>query len=322
MPNRILSILLAVLFLAACSDDDCADCPEQPGDLEPTLDNIWPHADGTTWTYDLRYDVHEGPVPADEVPPLPTMAELHAALQAPVAEDLLSSDLGLYRLQFDGMVTTDTDITAQNLVETIYAPVGDVRTVVAEPRDRQDRFLRLVARVRPDLRSLLAERFGFSAPDAAKSLDEVGTIFFLGAYAFAAEDTGYYGYGDVSVDHTWTYIEGDLAPGTSWSLELLGGGSDLWLYGQVWSVGDQEVAGATYANAVEYMYVVDLGIQEEVDEEGNLLGSIRSYMYGATVFVPGVGPVACQERHVFGGSADLQDDEPTRIFNHRCTLVP
>lgn len=317
--KRISLLLCAALLLAGCSDDDCPSCPGSQDPPEPTLDNIWPHADGTRWTYDLRYAVHDGPEPSEDVPPLPTMEELHAALQQPVDTPQQTLDSGLYRLEFDGEITSETGVTGQDLVESVYAPVGGERSMRWEPARYEERFLQLVARFRPDLREAIGGGAGEvpTAPD--KELDEMGTLYFLGAYVFAAEDTGYYGYGDVSTGHAWSYLEGDLTPGSSWSLELLGGGSDLWLHGQIWSVGEQEIGGQVHPEAVTVLYVVDLGVQQEADDEGNLIGMTRSYMSGITVFAPGVGPVACTERHVFAGGGPLGG--PSLITESRCILV-
>jgi len=318
--KRFLFILLATSLLSGCSDDDCPSCPQSPDPAAPALDNIWPHADGERWTYDLQYAVHEGLAPSEEPPPLPTMAALHAALRQPVTPPQQSLDTGLYRLEFAGEITSETGITGQDLVETVYAPIAGETVLRSAARRHEESFLALVARLRPDLRATIAERWGVRPGVADKSLADMGTLFFLGAYVFAAEDTGYYGYGDVSTDHTWAYLEGDLTPGSSWSLELLGGGSDLWLHGRIWSVGEQEIGGRVHTNAVEVMYLVDLGVQQEVDEQGNILGRARSYMYGTTLFVPDVGPVACVERHVFAGNELL--GEPSQITETRCTLAP
>ncbi len=177
------------------------------------------------------------------------MADLHAALGQPVATPEPSLDTGLHRLEFAG--------------EAVLRSAA---------RRQEERFLEVVARLRPDLRATIAERWG-------------------------------------------------VLPGVAdRSLELLGGGSDLWLHGQIWPVGEQEIGGRVHADAVEVMYLVDLGVQQEVDEGGDLLASVRSYMDGTTVFVPDVGPVACIERHVFAGSGLFE--EPSQITESRCVRVP
>ena len=75
-------------------DDDCIDCP--PADLppEPTLANIWPHAEGTQWVYDFDFNQYAGPDLTDPPPPLPSLADLHAALQLPIPTDLIEADEG------------------------------------------------------------------------------------------------------------------------------------------------------------------------------------------------------------------------------------
>jgi hypothetical protein len=314
----ILFILAAALLMVGCDDDD-PTCPEPEGTPTPTLANIWPHADGTSWLYDLTVASYE-PYPAlEDTVPLPSMDELYALLAAPVTEDLLNHEEGLYRLQFDGEITTDTGITGQDLVETYYAPLDGLNGA-DKGAEAADPLLSFLYQTRPDLRDNIIAHVG---PEK-EFLDESGTIFFLSAYVFSAEESGIYGYGDVTTGPAWTYLEGDLEPGSSWSLQLVPGvADDIWLYGQVRSVGDWTEGDRTWNNAVECFYLVDLGLQAQTTEGGDLLGVYQSYMIGVTVFVPGVGPVACHERHVLAPFDDnLGEAEDGGIFEFRCLLVP
>jgi hypothetical protein len=314
----ILGIFL-LLAAAGCNDDDCDDGLTTPPADQPTMANIWPHADGNDWVYDLEFNVHAAQEAVDPVPPLPTMAELHTALGQPIATEQISSDPGLYRLTFEGNVTTDTGVTGQNLVERVYDVVWEERKSASPAGD--DDFLRTLARSRPDLRPAIAERLGLPAESLDKSLDEAGHLFFLGAYAFAAEDSGYFGYGDLNTQHAWVYLEGDLEVGSTFSLQLVPDlTDDVWLYGEIWSVGDREVGGVQYANVVECMYLVDMGIANVTDAYGNPEGEFRSYMYGVTLFVPELGPVACQERRIVAPDEVVAPGEGG-IFEFLCEIV-
>jgi hypothetical protein len=310
-----LLIMAAAVLVAGCNDDD--DCPQCPADNlgpAPTLANIWPHADGAQWVYDLTFNQY-APVNADPTPPMPSLAELHAALQAPVPTDLVESSTALYRLQFDGEVTTESGVTAQNLVGTYFTELGEVRVV-----DSRRSLLLAIARARPDRRDAILARLGLRA-DQAKSLADAREPFFLGAYAFAFEDSGYFGYGDLDDHHSWVYLAGDLEVGSEFSLllapELI---DDVWLYGKIWSVGDRIVDGVIWHDVVECLYAVDLGIVQATGEDGDLLGTARNYYYGTTLFVPAVGPIACDERHVWI-STDLLQEPWTSYEEYHCRLA-
>ena len=308
--------LLLVIPLLGCGDDDDPTCPDTGDDPTPTLANIWPHADGTGWIYDLQSSLYAPAEGTGDAPPLPTMEELHAAAQLPVTEDLLEREDGLYRLLFDGPITSDTGITGQDLVESVYMPVEETKRAAAAT----DPLLPLLYRVRPDLRPRLA-----AVVDPEKALLEVPDgLYFMGAYVFAAEDTGYYGYGDINTQHAWTYLEGDLQPGDTWTLQLVPGiTDDIWLHGRIWSVGDWSDGRRTWSNAVECLYLVDMGLARQTDEQGNLIATYRQYMYGITVFVPTVGPVSCLERRVLAPTDDiLQDPFAGGTYEFRCTLAP
>lgn len=320
MTRRLLALILAAavaLPLAGCLDDDDCECPACPDVADPpapTLDNIWPHADGTAWLYDLTVREYTSAGLGDDPPPLPTWAQIDSLLNEPVDAELDGEDVGLYGLEFDGDVVTDTGVTGQDLVETIYADIWS-EDVKAAPA-RLDPVLALVARARPDLRPAIAARLGLdeaalAAALADKALDSMGALFFLGAYAFAAEDDGYYGYGDLNTEHAWTYLEGPLAGGATWTLQLVPDlADDIWLHGYIWSVEDVALGGRTWHHAVDVLYLVDMGLQMVTDESGNIIGEFQSYMYGHTVFAPEVGPVACIERRFIGPDGILQDGGP------------
>jgi len=319
--SKLLAVSCVLLFVAAgCDEDDeCARCPDLPDDPEPTLANIWPHEDGTEWVYDLEYGQFEGPDVSEEPPPLPSMEDLHAALQQPVDADQLGLDVGLYRLLFDGQVTTETGVVGQDLVEAFYSEVDPLLRETGDARSCEQRLLRTLARARPDLRPAILKRLG-GAADWSKDLADARSPFFLGAYAFAFEDSGYYAYGDLDTEHAWTYLEGDLSVGSEFSLQLVPEiADDIWLHGRVWSVEDRDISGIAWPNALEYLYVVDLGVQTATDEGGEVIGYVHPYVYGTTVFVPEVGPVACHERHVIFADEILQDGGG--IEEYRCLIA-
>jgi hypothetical protein len=321
MWKRLCLLCLCLAILAGCNDEECAQCPDPViADPEPTMANLWPHADGTSWVYDLEFNQYTGPPIVDPVPPMPSMQALHAALGVPLDNDLLSEDQGLYRLRFEGNVTTESGVTAQNLVGTLYDEAGLTIAATSGAADGERRLLRLIARVRPDLRSQILGRLGETA-EALKTLDEASPPYFLSGYAFAFEDSGYYGYGDLNTDHSWVFLEGDLAVGAQFSMQLIPDiVDDIWLYGQIWAIGDRAIDGVTWPNVLECMYAIDMGVVEFIDESGDIVGEFRQYIYGSTLYAPGFGPIASQERQIFVPDQVLQDPIGG-VFEYNCVLA-
>ena len=314
MTKRILILvaMTALLFLLpACNDDDeCPTCPDT-GTPAPTMANIWPHADGTAWTFDGVYRESTVPTPVkDYGTEIPPMDDLHAALGEPLPGVVTMEEDGLYRFAFDGETTTLSGATGQKVVETMFA---------APPEDGPDPLLALIARARPDLRPALAARYGIGTKDFS---EVPGSPYFLGGYCFSAEEEGYFGYGDVDQNHSWVYLEGDLSVGSEFSLQLVPALTDgVWLYGRVWSLGDRTVNGIDYENVLEVMYVIDLGESMVTDEQGNLLGTSHPYMYGNSFFVPEVGPVEGTERRVFPTPDPVEKSVEGEYFEYVFDLV-
>ncbi len=243
---------LAAVMLGACSDDE--------GGPAPTLQNIWPHADGSAWTFEVTHawDRREDlEMPAT----LPSMEALHAELQQPPQGAAASVDTYLYTFALDGLTATSAGMPVQAVVNTLEPAAA-----------------------------------GLKAP-----FDRVGSqvSVLLSGSAFAFQDSGYYRYSTTSADPRWIYLEGDLRPGTEFSLHQ--GGLlpfDWWLSGRVWSVGDRLIGGRHYADVVECMYRLDLGGAEY---DGR---TVRNIIYGVLFYAPGTGPVTWHERsHILSGTA-------------------
>lgn len=321
MWKRLVTASLLLLLLAGCNGDDCVDCPGDPPPPQPTLANVWPHADGTGWIYDLDYSERLDPGIADPAAPLPSLQDLHDALDLPAGSQLVREDRGLYRLRFDGAVTTGSGVTAQRLTGTIYDEADPDGFGGAGAEDGERALLRLVARVRPDLRPRILARLGEDAR-SLKDLAGVDTPYFLGGYAFAFEDSGYYGYGDLNTSHSWVYLEGDLAVGAQFSLKLVPDlAADIWLYGQVWSIGDRTVGGVVWPNVLECMYAIDLGLSVLTDESGTAIGEFRSYIYGTTFFAPEFGPIAGRERRILAPQQIMDGPEAGTVIDYTCVIA-
>ncbi len=294
---------------------------------EPDLANIWPNDDGDTWKYGIEAvggDPGGGAIYPDpqDVPPLPTMAELYAWLgEAPaIAEP--DDARGYLRLQFDGMKTTDSGVTAQNLAETFYQPRQVDKAGV--PGDWSRRLAEVLMRARPDLREEIARRLPAAAAGAAaKALDpaEIEPLFLFG-YAWEKTDSYIGTYGDLDQLLAWKFLEADLEPGHQFAHQLVPSlAGDVWLYGRVWRSLDCTVGGRTYRNCREVLYGLDMGVQVATDEQGQTAGAVRSYGAATIVYAPEVGPVLCHERISLGSSGALQDAPQGWLVDRRVELV-
>lgn len=298
MPRRLVfRILIAaalLLSVVACKDDVTG-----PDPIKPTMVNIWPHEDGTAWSFDGSYAKYEFPakaMPLDTA--LPSMAALHAELQRPIAGTPAETLTGILTMTLDGTITTRTGVTAQNLSVDFIADT----TGVTAP----DPLLNLIARCRPDLRPAILRRM-----DATKILFGPFPPILLNGHAFAYEDSGYYGYGDLDTNHSWVYLTGGVDEGDEFSLQLIPALADnIWLHGQIWSVGARIIGGRRFANVVECMYVIDMGEQVATDENGDPIGPVRSYVYGTIFYAPEVGPVYVHQRSSVIKNDALQDAPP------------
>jgi len=284
--RRSPAALLCPPLLAACLLGVVA-CHEDGGGGTPLLADAWPHDDGRGWSYETTITEYEPDTTAGADDALPTFAEAHAALEVPWDIDVVSAEATFYHLLFDGMVTTESGATGQNL--EAWLDRADSGKGV-ERCDGERALLGRLAMVRPGLA-------------AAGRLDKTAFAslgpLLLNGYAFAFEDTGYYGYGDLDLRHSWAYLVRSLRPGTEFVQQLVPAlADDIWLHGRIWSVQDRTIGGARYRDVVECVSIVDMGLQEVVDEQGNPLGEGRSYMYGRVFYAPDVGPVAFQERSV------------------------
>ncbi len=301
------SLLILLLAAAGCSDDDCATCPgDDSADLEPTIANVWPNADGNVWIYDNATAAFEGDPdeqsdPDDPLPELPSMETLHARLVEPVPFAPLGSSDGLYRMAFDGDVTTHSDVTAQNLTEELFNPAAGMRLLP----NREERLRELILTLRPDLRPK-----GEPKPRDKAAGDELEVPLLMGGYAFDATEAGLYSYGDISTNHSWIYLESDLSVGHEFTMQLVPElADDIFLYGRIWSVGELAIGERTYENCVECFYLIDMGVQVATDENGVVLYWGRAYLYGSVYYSPGVGPIRCHQRAHLVPDPILQDGE-------------
>ncbi len=115
---------------------------------------------------------------------------------------------------------------------------------------------------------------------------------------------------------TWTYLAGEIAPGETFSHQLIPElADDIYLYGTVQAVDATVVTeNATYTNAVKVDYFIDYGISSWTDENGNLVGTAHAERWGHVHYVPEVGPVELLEEFMPFVWADcVNEDCPPEI---------
>jgi len=246
------ALAACALLLAACSDDDA-------GRPAPTLAEAWPHADGSSWTYEVTGTIADDTtlvLPTE----LPTMEALHADLERDAPGTVTDRVAYLYTFALEGDTVTAGGSPALKIVGA------------AEPMP-------------PDT----AASWGAVTP-RPPLLGGSGTIF-------AFEDSVYTRYNETIDGPSWVYLAGSLVPGAEfghdWPPNFIFSNARA-LRARIWSVANRSFGGVAYRDVVEVLYRYDLG--ETDDYRG---GTYRQYVGGRMWFAPGVGPVAWQDRIVF-----------------------
>ena len=309
----LILIGLVALSPLSCRDDGNSSCPVCPGapPAEPTLENIWPNADSTAWTYTIaqrQWSDSTSPQvypSAEEVPPAPTIDEIRGSLWAGQVSERVHTVRGTYRLQFLGRMTTESGAEGQLLKETVYSENRE------NPKSRftglTASFYRHLARARPDLKArLLAKGLIDSendgrlsrSPDLADTLNQIEpAYFYLHGHAWerTAEQIG--GYGDLDTVPSWKFLERDLSPGHEFVQQLVPElADDVFLHARILPRRSVATEAGLFTNCVECAYLIDYGIATAVSENGQELGSYRVYDFASIIYAPGYGPVASYQR--------------------------
>ena len=307
--HRVCAALLALVVIA-CGDESPVDVHPP----EPTIDNIWPHEDQRSWTYTIEQyqdsTIADFPncdpdycfATPEEAPPAPSLAELAALLgDHPLPEDpvLLS---GVYRIEFDSLLTTESGRTGQNLVETLLA--DSVQGQQSIHGRSAFRFLSVLAAARPDLRAEIQK----VAPgiDPLASVGSIDPPLFLAAHAWVKTATEIGSYSDLDTLLGWKYLESDLNVGHEFVWQLVRQlASDVFLHVGVIAKGTRATPVGNFSNAIDILYMVDFGVGSFI------LGSYEYYRmisYGTITYAPEIGPIASQEINLVlvGTSGGLQ----------------
>ena len=278
------------------SDQEAAS---QSGSQVGVYRRIWPHEDGRSWTYQVVSREWDTALPAfyptpDEVPTV-TLDGAAALLGSdPVGPNPVTTT-GSYGLRFNGLITTLSGVTRQNLEVFDGTAVRQMNAAIGRP---EDGFMRLLRIARPDI----ARQVEGSAVRADR-LSSSADVFYptlLHGYAWEQNKDWIGTYGDLNQQVAWIFLKSDILPGSEFSLQLVPDlANDVFLHARV--LGWKRVAreGRTFQRALEVLYLVDFGLSIATDVDGNAIGYYRGYLYGTVSYVPGVGPIHSYERATF-----------------------
>lgn len=257
------SFSLALLLATTLSS------PLSAGTADPA--SLWPHPDGMSWTYAQHTE--------EFLPPL-----------APVDRAV--------RTILDGTMITPGGFEAQFFVgQLLSGPLG--ASAGSDATGGLDPFLRRLYAARPGLRGAILARAArvpcqlFPAP----GFDAV-LLSPNGALVVSPTDASAWRC-DVPNLRAWEWLTSDLDVGDSFTLQLIPDlASDVFLHGTVGAVEPVTVPAGTFAGCVRVDYVVDYGLFDCTDPEGNPGGPVHAETRGSIHWAPGVGPVRVFEEFI------------------------
>jgi hypothetical protein len=302
----LVPVVLCFAALATMGFPGCPDDPTASGDGNPntlTMSNCWPNDDGRYWTYAamLRYikpqELIYAPV-GQHVPDVTTELAKQLLGKSIAYEPGVPPEYQL-GMKFEGRLATESGVEGQNLAETFFARSPSLGAINSS-RFEQD-FLERLAQARPDLRARLAAAGVKIAPQSGPFRPEGLTFLppnFIHGYVWVKGPSWIGTYGDADTILAWKFLESNVHPGHAFRHQLVPSlASDVWLLAEMDRRVQVEVPGGKMSNnAIEVVYVLDYGVSEATDNEGNPVGSYRTFDYGRVTYAPGVGPVVDLER--------------------------
>jgi hypothetical protein len=320
-----LFLVSALICLASCADRGSLTAPEkartaallQVTEGQPRNEaeagtrlgqyrRIWPHEDGRAWAYHLTSRSWDQPPPVlyptpGDVPTI-SMDDVIRLLATEPTGTNLETSTGSYGLQFNGSVTTLTGVTRQNLQETLEqsaAATASSRAASSVAASAGPAFMQLLYRARPDI----ARKMGSSVSDMATraaTTSATATVFhptLLHGYAWEQTDQWIGTYGDLNQQIAWIFLTPDLRPGSEFTLQLVPElADDVFLHARILGWKSVETEAGTFHRALDVAYLVDFGVTEITDFNGNTLGYVGDDLFGTVDYVVGVGPVRSYER--------------------------
>ena len=292
--KHLLFLLVAMTLILACGDNECEVTCRR---TEPTIENIWPNEDGTFWTYEYMWRAWDADVTTyperDSLPPVPSMDKIENLVRHhPIGPDPNVVE-GTYRLEFDGLTTTGSGVTAQNLEESVVAAEGRARLFAGT--GGQSGFLERLRRARPDLECEIAARCLDLGPPLQPGSPPTPIMIHGGAWEKTDHWIGTYG--DLDTLPAWKFLEANLTAGHEFTHQLIPSlASDVFLHCRVLGRTVVRSPAGHIWRALECLYIVDYGPYEITGPSEEPVGWEQFYDYGRVIYVPDIGPVYSYER--------------------------
>jgi len=127
---QALPVVLVLFVWSGCSEDSDPTVPNGGFVPGPTLENVWPNADGNSWSYAVNNVYYDCPdcglyADPDDVPPMPSLEDLYADLESAPQYPVLGTASGTLSLQFNGLTVRANGDTAQVLERRLEYEEGN-----------------------------------------------------------------------------------------------------------------------------------------------------------------------------------------------------
>lgn len=305
MRSTLILVLSALVLLPTAGCDRDSSGP--PEEIQPTtnLDTLWPNEDGRHWVYRLtqrQWAVEESLFPD---PFVLTVDDIDSVLAVTPDPDAIETR-GAWMLKFDGMLTTQSDVTAQALVETLFGDVGYTKQLPVSETTAERRARRL---------------WPWTADSAYKALPApLQPPFMLYGYAWEKTAEWIGQYGDVDTDLAWKYLEADVSVGHAFRFQLVPSLSDqVYLDSKIARKRTADTPLGHFKAVREVHYLLDRGVVTLTDESGNETYSGPSYMVCTIFFATAVGPIYAIERDFLPGF--ILDPPTTLVLEHEMEII-
>lgn len=183
--------------------------------------------------------------------------------------------------------------------------LGDHSASPAKDGGRKPGLLASIQQARPDLRAAIEQKF--AGPNKVNGW----LPFFLHTGYFMKSVPAIQMWQDTWNHPTWTYLTDEIVVGASFTHQLVPElVDDIYLHGTVVALDAMVMTeNGIYTNAVKVEYVLDYGVSNLADENGNILATIHAERNGHVHYVPGVGPVELLEEYTPFVWADCGNDD-------------
>ncbi len=260
----VSAILLSLLVVLVSCGSD-EDPVQPPFSFSPDLESLWPHANGNSWTFDVTSVI----CPEDGL----VFYDNREDVPPNSSFEILYS-----RLQ-GGFSCEEGDWGTGTLLMEFDGEVAVAPEIIAQNLKSEIQYDQCCA----------------SAPLA----------LFPRQWRMSEDMIVAYSDGKAFPDTNWTYLTSDLHPGAEFSQVLqFNFDIDFILQGRIWRHLQYDLPDGSKANAVECFYLLDYGIQNLTDENGELVGYVRFNRYGVIIYAENVGPVYCHEQSGWTRSGD------------------